>query len=103
MFGNLGELMKMKKQMSEIQKKIKKAQHEGVCTGDHVKVVMNGEFEMVSITISEELAASGDRKKMEKNIVIAVNDAVGKGKKFAEEQMKALTGGLNIPGLSDLM
>jgi nucleoid-associated protein EbfC len=103
MFGNLGELMKMKKQMGEIQKKIKKAQHEGVCTGDNVKVVINGEFEMVSIVISDELIASGDRKKIEKNIVIAVNDAVGKGKKFAEEQMKALTGGLNIPGLSDLM
>jgi DNA-binding YbaB/EbfC family protein len=103
MFGNLGELMKMKKQMSEIQKKIKKAQHEGVCTGDGVKVVMNGEFELVSVTVSDELASSGDRKKIEKSILIAVNDAAGKSKKFAEEQMKALTGGLNIPGLSDLM
>jgi nucleoid-associated protein EbfC len=103
MFGNIGELLKMKKQMTDVQKKIKKAEHEGASSDGLVKAVVNGEFNLVSISISDELASSGDKKKLEKAVHSAVNTAVDKGKDFAKEQMKALTGGMNLPGLSDLL
>jgi DNA-binding YbaB/EbfC family protein len=102
MFGNIGEMMKMQKQFKDIQKRIKKAEHDGESSDSLVKVKVNGEFEVISLTIDDELIKSGDRKKIEKNVQMAVNSAVLKGKSFAAAQMKELTGGLPIPGLSDL-
>ncbi|HEY1405787.1 MAG TPA: YbaB/EbfC family nucleoid-associated protein [Spirochaetota bacterium] len=102
MFGNIGEMMKLQKQFKDIQKRIKKAEHNGESGDTSVKVTVNGEFELVSISIDDELVKNGDRKKIEKNVQMAVNNAVEKGKSFAAAQMKELTGGLPIPGLSDL-
>ncbi len=102
MFGNIGEMMKLQKQFKDIQKRIKKAEHDGESSDGLVKVRMNGEFEMISLSIDDDLVKSGDRKKLEKNVQTAVNSAVQKGKSFAAAQMKELTGGLPIPGLSDL-
>jgi DNA-binding YbaB/EbfC family protein len=102
MFGNLGEMMKMQKQLKDIQKKIKKAEHQGESSDALVKVTVNGEFELIAISIHDELAKSGDRGKIEKAVHSAVNTAVAKGKEFAAAQMKELTGGLSLPGLSDL-
>jgi len=103
MFGNIGELLKLRSQMKDIQKSIKKSEHEGASPDGSVKAVVNGEFELLKISISDAIASSCDAKKIEKSVLSAVNDAVAKGKEFGKEQMKALTGGLNIPGLSDLM
>ncbi len=102
MFGNIGEMMKMQKQFKDIQKRIKKAEHDGESSDALVKVKVNGEFEVISLAIDDELIKNGDRKKIEKNVQMAVNSAVSKGKSFAAAQMKELTGGLPIPGLSDL-
>lgn len=102
MFGNMGELLKMQKQMKDIQKKIKKAEHTGQAEGGLVKAVVSGEFTLVKLSIDESFAKSSDNKKIEKAVTAAVNDAVSQGKTFAANEMKALTGGLNIPGLSDL-
>ena len=102
MFGNIGELMKMQKLMKEIQKKIKKAEHEGKSADGLVKATVSGEFSVLSLSIDDELVKAGDRKKIEKSVTLAVNDAVAKGKDFAANEMKAMTGGLNIPGISDL-
>ena len=102
MFGNMGELLKMQKQMKDIQKRIKKSEHTGEAEGGLVKAVISGEFILQSVSIDDAIAKSGDRKKIEKAVLSAVNDAVTKSKNFAANEMKALTGGLNIPGLSDL-
>jgi len=102
MFGNIGELLKMQKQMKEIQKKIKKAEHEGKSPDGLVKVRVSGEFAVVSLSIDDELVKGGDCRKIEKSVTLAVNDAVAKGKDFAANEMKAMTGGMNIPGISDL-
>jgi DNA-binding YbaB/EbfC family protein len=102
MFGNVGELMKMQKQLKDIQKKIKKAEHQGESGDGLVKATVSGEFTLVGISIDESLATCGDKKKIEKAVLTAVNAAVDKGRDFAAAQMKQMTGGLPIPGLSDL-
>jgi hypothetical protein len=101
MFGNMGELLKMQKQMKDIQKRIKKAEHTGESEGGLVKVVVSGEFTISKISIDESIVRMGDHKKIEKAVLSATNDAVKKGKDFAAQEMKELTGGLNMPGLSD--
>jgi len=94
--GDLGQLMKMQKEMKNIQKKIQKAKIEGESSDGTVKAVVNGEFSLLDISIDENLIKSGDVKKVEKMVYSAVNDAVNKARDFAAEEMKAIAGGLDL-------
>ena len=97
----MGELLKLQKQMKDIQKKIKKAEHTGESEGGLVKAVVSGEFSLLSLSIDESIVKTENRKQIEKAVLNAVNNAVTKGKESAAREMKEITGGLNIPGLSD--
>jgi len=94
--GDLGQLMKMQKEMKNIQKNIQKAKIEGESSDGTVKAVVNGEFSLLDISIDENLIKSGDVKKVEKMVYSAVNDAVNKARDFAAEEMKAIAGGLDL-------
>lgn len=98
--GDIGNLMKMQKEMKNIQKKLKSSRVEGESNDGNVKVIVNGEFNLLNVTIKPEFISNGDTGKIEKMIVSAVNDAVEKIKRQSAEEMSRLTGGLNIPGLS---
>lgn len=97
--GEVGNLMKMQKEMKNTQKKIKKTKLEGESSDGSVKAVVNGEFELIDISISDELVKSGDTSKVEKMVFSAVNDAVNKVRDFSAEEMKKLTGGMDLGGL----
>ena len=97
--GDIGQLMKMQKEMKNIQKKIQKARIDGESSDGSVKAVVNGEFSLLDITIDENLIKSGDVKKVEKMVYSAVNDAVNKARDFAAEEMKAIAGGMDLGGM----
>lgn len=97
--GDIGQLMKMQKEMKNIQKKIQKARIEGESSDKSVKAVVNGEFILLDISISEDLVKAGDVKKVEKMVYSAVNDAVNKARDYAAAEMKAIAGGMDLGGL----
>jgi DNA-binding YbaB/EbfC family protein len=97
--GDIGQLMKMQKEMKNIQKKIQKARIDGESSDGSVKAVVNGEFSLLDITIAESLIKSGDVKKIEKMVYSAVNDAVNKARDFAASEMKAIAGGMDLGGM----
>jgi hypothetical protein len=97
--GDLGNLMKLQKEMKEIQKALKKSQVEGFCSNESVKAVVNGEFEFLSLFIAPELVVEGNSKKIEKLVLFAINDAVDKMKSKSSQEMSKYTGGLNLPGM----
>jgi hypothetical protein len=97
--GDIGQLMKMQKEMKNIQKKIQKARIDGESSDGSVKAVVNGEFSLLDITIAEALIKSGDVKKIEKMVYSAVNDAVNKARDFAASEMKAIAGGMDLGGM----
>ena len=94
--GDIGQLMKMQKEMKNIQKKIQKARIDGESSDGSVKAVVNGEFSLLDISIDENLIKSGDVKKVEKMVFSAVNDAVNKARDFAAAEMKAIAGGMDL-------
>ncbi len=94
--GDIGQLMKMQREMKNIQKKIQKAKIEGESSDGSVKAVVNGEFSLLDISIDENLIKSGDVKKVEKMVYSAVNDAVNKARDFTAEEMKPITGGMDL-------
>ena len=97
--GEIGNLMKMQKEMKNIQKKIQKTKIDGESSDGSVKAVVNGEFTLLDISIDENLIKSGDVKKVEKMVFSAVNDAVNKARDFSAEEMKKIAGGMDLGSL----
>jgi DNA-binding YbaB/EbfC family protein len=97
--GDIGNLMKMQKEMKNIQKKIQKTKIEGESLDGNVKATVNGEFSLLDISINEALIKAGDVKKVEKMVSSAVNDAVDKARAFSAEEMKKIAGGMDLGSL----
>jgi DNA-binding YbaB/EbfC family protein len=102
----LGDMLK---QAQALQDKMAKAQEEAAqktveasAGGNMVTVGMNGKQELLWITLDPEVVKSGDVEMLQDLIIAAVNEGVRKSQEFMSEEMKGLTGGMNIPGLSGL-
>lgn len=95
MFDKVKDLYKLQKQARQIKKELKtthiEAEQEGVI------VVLNGEQEIVRITISDE--AMTDKKKLESNLEKALNKAIKKSQQIGAELMKDIMGDLKMPGM----
>jgi DNA-binding protein YbaB len=93
MFDNLGKMGEMLKQARQLQEELKKARFEAAHDG--VRVVCNGEMEIVELFIPPTLPAD--------KITGAVKDAVNKAVKTAKDEMgrrmQKFTGGLSLPGM----
>jgi len=102
--GGLGNMMKqiqqMQAKMEEIQAKLAETEVEGTAGGGMVKAVVNGKQELLEIKIDPEVVDPEDVDMLQDLIVAAVNQARTKAQELQNEQMSALTGGLNIPGMN---
>ncbi len=102
-FGNLGNIMKqaqaMQAQMAKIQEQAAARQVSGTAGGGMVTVTANGAMDIVAVKIDPEVVKSGDVEMLQDLVLAAANDALHKSRDMMAEEMKAVTGGLNIPGL----
>ncbi len=89
------KLRKMQKQMQEAQARLEETVYEGTAGGGMVKVEVKGSHEVLSVVIDPEAFESKDDIEMiQDTIVAAINDAVKKLEKDADETMGQFTGGL---------
>ena len=92
----LSKAKDMQDKMKEAQEQIKKIEVEGVSGGNLVKVILTGDYELKSITISE--AAKKEEQEIINDLVIAAyNNAKENLKKKSAEELSKVTGGLNLP------
>ncbi|MFW5771269.1 MAG: YbaB/EbfC family nucleoid-associated protein [Spirochaetota bacterium] len=101
--GDLGNIMKLQREFKSMQKKLKKMESSAESADGYVKVVVNGEYKIVDIKIDPAVFQEGDSRKLEKSILATINDAMEKSKEYAAGEMSKLTGGMNIPGLTDML
>lgn len=99
--GDLGNIMRLQKEIKNIQKKIKKIETQGESRDGAIRATVNGDFKLVSLAIDPKFLAESDRERLEESIIDAVNAAVEQSKSVAAKEMSKLTGGMNIPGLGD--
>ena len=101
--GNMNQMIKqaqkMQEQMAKMQEELENKNFEAVVGGGAVKAVVSGKKELVSIDIDEAAVDPDDVEMLEDLIVAAVNEAMRKAGQESENQLGALTGGLNIPGM----
>ncbi|MEK6684607.1 MAG: YbaB/EbfC family nucleoid-associated protein [Nitrospirota bacterium] len=98
-----GDMMKqaqaLQEKLARLQEEAGKKMVEATAGGGMVTVVANGKQEVVSIKIDPEVVNPGEVEMLQDLILAAVNEARRKAQELMTEQMKALTGGIRIPGL----
>ena len=101
---DLGSIMKqaqkIQAQIAKMQEDLSSRTVEASAGGGMITVVANGKQEVVSIRIEPEVIDASDREMLQDLVVAAVNEALRKSQEMVSEEMKKITGGLNIPGLS---
>ena len=105
--GNIGDIMKqaqkMQKRMEDIKANLQERVVEATSGGGMVTVQMNGKIEPLSIKIDPEVIDPGDVQMLEDLVLAAVTQAIKKAQDIYQTEMNKLAGGVNIPGLSDML
>lgn len=99
--GNLlKQAQKMQRQMMQVQEELETLEVEGGAGGGMVTVKVNGKSEVISLKIDPEAIDPDDVEMLEDTILAAIQDAVDKSRKLAEQKMSAVTGGM--PGMGGI-
>src|SRR5829696_6667683 len=98
------DIMKILQQAQEMQGRMAKMQEElqamtltGTSGGGMVKVEANGQGLVKRVKIDASVVNPADTEMLEDLITVAVADAQKKAQERQQEQMGALTGGMNLP------
>ena len=99
-FGDPRKLMKQLQQAQEkMQAEIAALVVEASSGGGMVKVEVDGQKQLRSLTIDPEVVSKDDVEMLQDLVVAAVNEASRKVDEQIQEKVGGLTGGMKIPGL----
>ncbi len=93
----LEKAKELEAKMKESQKNIKNIKVEGVSGSNSVRVVLDGDGEMLKIELSNEILKE-EKSIIEDLIVAAYNNAKVQLKNKTSEEISKATGGFGIPG-----
>ena len=98
---NLAGLMKqasqMQQKMAEMQERLQAVEVEGVAGAGMVRIRLNGKGEMKGVTVDPKLADPAEMEMLQDLLMAAHADAKAKSEARAAEEMRAVTGGLDLP------
>lgn len=98
---NFGRLMKqaqeMQGKMAEMQAKLGEIEVSGAAGGGLVTATLNGKGELRRLKIDPSIVDPAEIEVIEDLVVAAFNDAKAKVEVHVAEEMKKLTGGLQLP------
>lgn len=93
------QAQKMQENLQRVQQELEEAEVEATAGGGMVSVVATGKKNIKSISIKPEAVDPDDIEMLEDLITAAVNEALAKADKYAEQQMSTVTGGIDLGGL----
>ena len=85
--------------ITTLQEDIEQREFTAVSGGGAVSVTVDGKHTVKEIKIKPEIVDPDDVEMLEDLITVAVNEAIANAVKTSEDEMGAITGGLNMPGL----
>lgn len=101
--GNMNQMLKqaqkMQADMTALQEDLENREFTAVSGGGMVEVTVDGKHLIKAIKINPDAVDPDDVEMLEDLITVAVNEAISNAIKTSEEEMGAITGGLNMPGL----
>ena len=93
----LDKAKELESKMKESQEKIKNINVTGISGGNSVKIILNGEGEIINLDISPEILKE-DKTIVEDLIKAAFSNAKSQLKSKTSEEISKATGGFGIPG-----
>lgn len=96
------QAQEMQAKMSQIQEQLVNKTITGSAGGGMVNVTVNGRGDVLSVAIEDALISPEEKAMLQDLVVAATNDGLQKAKELGKQEMKQLTGGLNIPGLTNM-
>ena len=101
--GNMNQMIKqaqkMQEDMTNLQADLETREYTATSGGGMIEVTVDGKHLIKSIKINPDAIDPEDPEMLEDLITVAVNEAIENAIKTSEEEMGAITGGLNMPGL----
>lgn len=98
---NIANLMKqaqeMQQRMAQLQENLADHEVTGTAGAGMVEVRLNAKGEMRGVSIDPGLIVPGEAEVLEDLIVAAHNDARAKAEAHSAEEMRRLSGGLDLP------
>lgn len=105
--GNLGSILRqaqgMGGRLQAVRERLKSQRVKGAAGGGMVEVELNGIGEVLSLAIEPALIERGEKEMIEDLVPAAINQALEKARQLHSEEMKALTEGIEVPGLNDAL
>ncbi len=99
----LGDMMRqaqaLQEKMAKVQEEVGGKTVEAASGGGMVTVVANGRQEIISIKMDPQAVNPQDIEMLQDLVLAAINEALKKSKELMADEMKGLTGGVNIPGM----
>ncbi len=101
--GNMNSMLKqaqkMQEDMSALSAQLEEREYTATAGGDMVTVTVTGKHRIQSIHINPDAVDPEDVEMLEDMIAVAINDAMQQVDDTAEQEMGAITGSMNIPGI----
>jgi DNA-binding YbaB/EbfC family protein len=95
----LKQAQKMQADMTTLQADLEQREYTATSGGGMVEVTVDGKHLIKSIKINPDAVDPEDPEMLEDLITVAVNEAISNAIKTSEEEMAAITGGFNLPGM----
>ena len=93
----LKNFQNIQSQMGEMQERLKELTVSGTSGGGMVVIEMNGQMEVIGITISPDAVDPEDIGMLQDLVFAAFSDASAKIKEKMKEEMSSITGGVDLP------
>ncbi len=95
----LKQAQKMQEDMAAKQAELAAKEYEVAAGGGVVNVRINGNKEILSIKLAQEIVDPDDVETLEDLIVAGVNEAIKQVESDSAQEMQKITGAMNLPGL----
>ena len=95
----LRQAQKMQEDVAAKQAELEEREYTATAGGGMVSAVVDGKHLIKSLTIDPEAVDPDDVEMLSDLITAAVNEAIRNAIDTAEEEMGAITAGMNIPGM----
>lgn len=99
MQGLLRQAQEMQRKLQDIQRSLGEQQVEGSAGGGAVRVVVNGNQDVLSVRIQPAAVDPADVETLEALVAGAVKQAMQAARQLRDREMQKVTGGLNLPGM----
>ena len=101
--GNMNQMLRqaqqMQQDMANLQADLEEREFLATSGGGMIEVTVDGKHLIKNIKINPDAIDPEDPEMLEDLITVAINEAISNAIKTSEEEMSAITGGLNLPGM----